>query len=165
MSRTRIGVVLALMCSGGTACGIGQTVPYKNPWKDFKGGPPQPLTALEGDPARDQLLEQIPDQDPMEEAKDHLLKALKGSKVPEGVDIREPATCSAAGCRVDVVYANEDAFLAFEEGKFHKPDSDFEKWNYGNGRTALLRNKEGQLVATWFFMARRSDYKTWRHQQ
>jgi hypothetical protein len=90
----------------------------------------------------------------MAEVRQKLLDALRAKALPNGVIILEPSHCSAAGCRVDVQYANYQAFVDFEEGKFHSPGSPFEEWRWGNGRTGLLQTQDNRLIATWFFLAK-----------
>lgn len=59
--------------------------------------------------------------------------------------------CGSFGCVIDVVYDSREQFHEYEK-RVRGPGAPLSKYPHGSGRTGLLKNKEGKLVAAWFFM-------------
>jgi hypothetical protein len=59
--------------------------------------------------------------------------------------------CNSRGCSVDVRYDDKDVF-ASHITKAQLPKTGLLDQGRGAGRTALLKTKQGQLLATWFLL-------------
>ena len=129
----------------------GVSLPGKDPT-----APTITILPADKDPTRAQIQSMLKEGPPENERSRPIREALEQTLAfspMEGRVFPGPVGCSRKLCAADVFYASPADFRAFDAATLTKPVSPFNRWRGPNGHSGLLRQADGRLVATWYFMA------------